>query len=123
MKYLAILGMLLIPLQVSAAPYQRPLDIDNPYSPPMRYFREGYDYDPNYIKARLLVAEVCQDLKFSLRKHPNPELSMLIDQCNPDEMEWYAIGTCQQNEIAMAVCPVAELLLLDVSVLRAYLNK
>jgi hypothetical protein len=123
MKYLVILGMLLIPSQVSAASFQRTLDTDNPYSPPISNFKEGYDHNPEYLKARLSVAEVCQDLRFFLNKHPNPELEMMMDQCNPDEMEWYAIGICQQNEIPMQVCPVDELLLLDVGVLRAYLTK
>lgn len=118
-----IIGLMLISSVATAEPYKRPLDSDNPYYPPSAYYQPGYDHNPEYLKARLQVAEVCQDLRYYLSHHHNPEMEALMGDCNVDSMEWYAIETCQKNEISLSECPVAELLFLDVGILRAYLTR
>ena len=123
MKSFILFSLMLIPSVVSAEPYKRPLDLDNPYYPPSAYYMEGYDNNPLYLQARRQVAEVCQNLRLYLKKHSNSDMEMYISECNVDDMEWYALEACEKNQVAFDQCPVAELMLLDVGVLRAYLSK
>lgn len=96
MKYLVVLGLLLIPSLAQAEPLDQ---------------RE-------YMKARRQVAEVCQDLSFWLKHNPDADMESKMDECNPDYMEINAFEVCKDQGIEITDCPVTDLLFMDAGLLR-----
>lgn len=106
-----------------ASPNIRPIDMVNPYQAPVYTILDQREYDT----VRRQVAQVCQDLSWVLDHKLKgdskaDELRSVMDQCTADDMEWSAIQACSEAGIQAPMCPVMELLLMDVGYLQATID-